>query len=225
MIETEQNKERKKKLIENNDHYLAVKLHNKELEKQMQQNILDEINFENQKKQLEKEKKIKEKEKNKTNELSNRASNKYTEKFNYSNENDNQNDYNNYNINNHNNYNNFNNNNYFNNNNNDININDNNNNNNNNNNENSFNLVDYITTNIIKKNKGLKPEEINEFVIQKWKKNIPDKNCVICQEMFNINDMVRRLPCLHTFHQNCIDKWLESNSKCPTCLFNLKKNK
>ena len=39
MIEMEQNEERKKKLIENNDHYLAVKLHNKELEIQMQQNL------------------------------------------------------------------------------------------------------------------------------------------------------------------------------------------
>ena len=86
MIEMEQNEERKKKLIENNDHYLAVKLHNKELEKQMQQNLLNEINIENQKK-LEKEKKIKEKEKNKINELSNRSSNKYSQKYNYLNEN------------------------------------------------------------------------------------------------------------------------------------------
>ena len=106
-----------------------------------------------------------------------------------------------------------------------INSNNNNNNNNHNNNESSFNLVDYITTNIMKNNKGLKPEEINRLVIQKWNNNISEKKCVICQEMFNINNMVRRLPCLHIFHQKCIDKWLESNAKCPTCLFNIKNNK
>lgn len=42
--------------------------------------------------------------------------------------------------------------------------------------------------------------------------------CVICQDktcpMF---DVVRRLRCQHTYHANCIDKWLVDSHKCPLC--------
>jgi hypothetical protein len=42
--------------------------------------------------------------------------------------------------------------------------------------------------------------------------------CVICLESFQIDDRIRRLPCLHVFHTDEIDKWLrEQNRQCPCC--------
>ena len=41
--------------------------------------------------------------------------------------------------------------------------------------------------------------------------------CVICQDKINYNSIIRELSCNHIFHLNCIDKWLETNKKCPLC--------
>jgi hypothetical protein len=45
--------------------------------------------------------------------------------------------------------------------------------------------------------------------------------CVVCQENMNKNDIVRKLSCNHYFHHRCIDKWLETNKKCPLCNYEL----
>ncbi|HYE72373.1 MAG TPA: RING-H2 finger protein, partial [Blastocatellia bacterium] len=41
--------------------------------------------------------------------------------------------------------------------------------------------------------------------------------CVICQDDFQANDLVKRLNCRHMFHAQCIDAWLERSSSCPIC--------
>lgn len=42
--------------------------------------------------------------------------------------------------------------------------------------------------------------------------------CTICHEYISTNEIVRKINnCNHIFHQNCIDIWLESHSKCPLC--------
>jgi hypothetical protein len=41
--------------------------------------------------------------------------------------------------------------------------------------------------------------------------------CTICQSQLQENDIVRKLKCSHHFHVNCIDKWFETHSTCPTC--------
>ncbi|CAK9323535.1 unnamed protein product [Citrullus colocynthis] len=42
--------------------------------------------------------------------------------------------------------------------------------------------------------------------------------CVVCLNEFRENEMLRVLPkCSHTFHLDCIDIWLQSNSNCPLC--------
>lgn len=46
--------------------------------------------------------------------------------------------------------------------------------------------------------------------------NINVIKCSICIE--NILDKDKHITkCEHTFHKECIDKWLESNNKCPYC--------
>ena len=42
--------------------------------------------------------------------------------------------------------------------------------------------------------------------------------CSVCLEDMPANSIVKILPCLHRFHPQCIDKWLEiSKLKCPVC--------
>ena len=43
------------------------------------------------------------------------------------------------------------------------------------------------------------------------------KECTICIDDYKIGNIARQLKCSHTFHQECIDKWLIHNNICPNC--------
>ncbi|KAF1799395.1 hypothetical protein FB192DRAFT_1459873 [Mucor lusitanicus] len=44
-------------------------------------------------------------------------------------------------------------------------------------------------------------------------------NCVICLEPFENGDTLRRLPCNHEYHRDCVDVWLTKKcGSCPLCL-------
>jgi len=45
-----------------------------------------------------------------------------------------------------------------------------------------------------------------------------ETSCAVCLSDFEWDEMVRRLPCGHSFHRTCIDKWLRRNKVCPLCL-------
>ncbi|XP_059139474.1 mucin-2-like isoform X2 [Physella acuta] len=50
----------------------------------------------------------------------------------------------------------------------------------------------------------------------------PDSNnhqekCTICLSEFETGEDVRRLPCMHLFHSECVDQWLSTNKNCPIC--------
>jgi hypothetical protein len=44
------------------------------------------------------------------------------------------------------------------------------------------------------------------------------ESCAVCLAEFDNGDVMRRLPCKHLFHMNCIDKWLQKNKRCPLCM-------
>ncbi|XP_031716212.1 E3 ubiquitin-protein ligase RNF165 isoform X4 [Anarrhichthys ocellatus] len=44
-----------------------------------------------------------------------------------------------------------------------------------------------------------------------------DEKCTICLSMLEDAEDVRRLPCMHLFHQGCVDQWLATSRKCPIC--------
>jgi len=43
------------------------------------------------------------------------------------------------------------------------------------------------------------------------------EKCSICIEEFQKGQRMKTLPCLHVFHDACIDKWLTFNATCPIC--------
>ncbi|KAL9547789.1 hypothetical protein MBANPS3_005992 [Mucor bainieri] len=44
-------------------------------------------------------------------------------------------------------------------------------------------------------------------------------NCVICLDPFENGDILRRLPCNHEYHRDCVDVWLTKKcGSCPLCL-------
>eukprot|EP00913_Durusdinium_trenchii_P030799 g28845.t1 len=45
-----------------------------------------------------------------------------------------------------------------------------------------------------------------------------DSSCAVCLCDFDRGEALRRLPCSHSFHQSCIDRWLRRNQVCPLCL-------
>ena len=44
-----------------------------------------------------------------------------------------------------------------------------------------------------------------------------NNSCSICLEKFEAGKYKRVLPCGHTFHKKCIDKWLKKKLICPIC--------
>jgi len=52
------------------------------------------------------------------------------------------------------------------------------------------------------------PEEVDE-------ENAP--SCSICMENYEPGTRIKRLPCNHEFHPDCIIPWLETNNSCPIC--------
>jgi len=88
--------------------------------------------------------------------------------------------------------------------------------------------VYYLTPNVQRTAGQLTEEEqikllkrmalIQQLPSGKYDANKKNKECVICMIEFEINDTMKFLPCLHTFHQACIDDWLIRSLICPSCM-------
>ncbi|CAN0195880.1 unnamed protein product, partial [Hapterophycus canaliculatus] len=42
-------------------------------------------------------------------------------------------------------------------------------------------------------------------------------SCRVCLSEYEAGNTLRILPCLHKFHQPCIDEWLSRSPLCPLC--------
>lgn len=45
--------------------------------------------------------------------------------------------------------------------------------------------------------------------------------CSVCKDEFSVNEEVKKMPCRHFFHDECISPWLEQRNSCPTCRYEL----
>ena len=92
-------------------------------------------------------------------------------------------------------------------------------------------LSQMLRTGILRRRqpRGANSEQIEDnsgkFVLQdKEKLTDENKSCTVCLMEFENGEELRALPCLHLFHPDCVDRWLQQNPKCPTCrvcIFNL----
>lgn len=59
----------------------------------------------------------------------------------------------------------------------------------------------------------LNNEQINVFptetFVPRTNQSEQDTTCSVCWDKYQARDILRRLPCLHTFHRDCIDPWLK----------------
>lgn len=42
--------------------------------------------------------------------------------------------------------------------------------------------------------------------------------CAVCLCDFEAGESLRQLPCKHFFHEQCVDRWLVRNKRCPLCM-------
>jgi hypothetical protein len=72
-------------------------------------------------------------------------------------------------------------------------------------------------------NRGADPAVISSLPVSVVIRDVPEDDnhdynkCSICLEQFQKGDKRKTLPCLHGFHNDCIDKWLRGNASCPIC--------
>ena len=62
---------------------------------------------------------------------------------------------------------------------------------------------------------GLRPEVINNLPLREHNSRLEEDNgsppgkCVVCMCEYENKEKIRTLPCVHEFHQQCIDQWLQ----------------
>lgn len=61
------------------------------------------------------------------------------------------------------------------------------------------------------------PDSPYSYPVYKFGLNNLEKECLICLSNFKHDDEVLTLPCIHSFHKNCIYKWFEISNICPEC--------
>lgn len=86
-----------------------------------------------------------------------------------------------------------------------------------------------ILESITIENQTISIDEINELNISNFSsfniENIaplinykgPEVECCICLDDIIQNNNVRILPCMHKYHDKCIERWLEFKISCPLC--------
>ena len=95
-----------------------------------------------------------------------------------------------------------------------------------------YSQIDEITRNIVDSLSNLSDGNDNSNMENQNGLNLPEirrhtslilssdsnSNCEICHDTIQQNDILRVLnECSHSFHQECIDAWLESHNSCPYC--------
>lgn len=80
------------------------------------------------------------------------------------------------------------------------------------------------------KGNGVTQDVIDDLPAHAFKKDThgamsqkTDHECRICLSTFSEGEAVKTLPCLHMYHQNCIDNWLKRKGDCPICRENVKR--
>lgn len=83
-----------------------------------------------------------------------------------------------------------------------------------------FSLMEQIQAGNEDEHKQELPVEMRDKV-KRLKMGKSGQQCSVCYENFKKGCKIRKLPCKHIFHDQCIMPWLEKNSTCPNCRLDL----
>ncbi|KAF5186872.1 E3 ubiquitin-protein ligase ring1-like [Thalictrum thalictroides] len=61
------------------------------------------------------------------------------------------------------------------------------------------------------------PSSVKALMTEKFNKKGSRKQCSICWDVFSIGVDIKRMPCSHGFHKNCLESWLKLGNTCPLC--------
>lgn len=75
-------------------------------------------------------------------------------------------------------------------------------------------ILDQIFTQHQPSVQGLSAEDIDRCVVEVKE---PTGECAICREDYAADAIVRKLPCGHVFHGDCVIPWLKRVASCPMC--------
>ena len=96
-----------------------------------------------------------------------------------------------------------------------------------NNNIASENNEEYMNQNeLFKEKKKQFILELDEFQFKHLEKYsaLKEEKCPICLQKYKGADMIKKFPCKHIFHKNCIFKWLDKSNACPLCKYDISDN-
>ncbi|KAF8379107.1 hypothetical protein HHK36_028536 [Tetracentron sinense] len=68
---------------------------------------------------------------------------------------------------------------------------------------------------------GASKKSIEGLETMKLERGESVEHCTVCLEDFLIGMDVTKMPCSHTFHRECIARWLEQSNLCPLCRFEM----
>lgn len=78
---------------------------------------------------------------------------------------------------------------------------------------------------MLSRRRGLSNDTITRLEMIRWdtssSRDFDQTQCMVCLSNFTSGEEVRRLPCNHLFHVNCIDEWLRRCTDCPICKANV----
>lgn len=68
------------------------------------------------------------------------------------------------------------------------------------------------------KERGASQDVIDSIPLEHFSASTSETSCAVCLSDFEEQDLLRRLPCGHSFHIGCVDRWLKQNKVCPLCV-------
>ncbi|CAD8145282.1 unnamed protein product [Paramecium octaurelia] len=68
---------------------------------------------------------------------------------------------------------------------------------------------------MFQKSNGVPKKYLQKLKMMKMGKS--NRQCSICCNQFQKDELIIQLPCKHIYHKSCVDSWLQSSTKCPNC--------
>ena len=62
------------------------------------------------------------------------------------------------------------------------------------------------------------PDDLEDISKQRYATTTDyEDSCSICLENYKAQDVIITIPCKHSFHDGCLDMWIDQQTSCPLC--------